>query len=204
MSVSSDQHLKLTSRAFSSLQEIRELSPIKYQENVAFMESTGTLQVKYRELHQAGIGAVVIHAPLVSKEKDALWLPKAIGYHDPLLSRGLFFFYLGKAFCLRGGEEKRNLKPSQATQLLEPDCYDNVENGQSGVNAREKNKIVPVYANHSACPRCLAYLLYTYFSKFHLTHRIRMSSTCTLSNHLTQTDHDMNVVIGLCACIVPG
>ena len=136
----------------------------------AFKELSGALQVRYRDLRQAGIGAVVKHAPLVTAdEEEALWVSKSIGDHDPIALQRAVFFYVGKAFCLRGGEEQRNSKLSQLIRSSKPDCYTYVENGsknKSGVNPREKNKIVPVYANPSARPRCLVYLLDKYFSKF--------------------------------------
>ena len=76
---------------------------------------------------------------------------------------------MGKAFCLRGGQEQRNLKRSQLVRSVDPDCYTYCEFGSknhSGENPRDSNKIVPIYANPSAHPRCLVYLLDLYFSKF--------------------------------------
>ena len=72
-------------------------------------------------------------------------------------------------FCLRGGQEQRDLKVSQFVRSSNPDCYTYVENDSktwSGVNAKEANKVVPVYASPDARPRCLVYLLDLYFSKF--------------------------------------
>lgn len=137
-----------------------------------FKELSGALQVRYRELREAGVGAVVKHAAVVSsEEEDALWVSKVIGDHAPLALQRAVFFYVGKTFCLRGGEEQRRLKPSQFIRSSNPDCYTYVENGsknKSGLNLKEKNKVVPVYGNASARPRCLVYLLDKYFSKFPL------------------------------------
>ena len=82
--------------------------------------------------------------------------------------KGEVFFYVGKAFCLRGGQEQRDFKISQFVRSTDPDCYTYVENGsknQSGVNTKETNKVVPVYVSPSTRPRCLVYLLDLYLSK---------------------------------------
>ena len=39
------------------------------------------------------------------------------------------FFYVGKVFCLRGGQEQRDLKLSQVVRSSNPDRYTYVENG---------------------------------------------------------------------------
>ena len=135
-----------------------------------FKELNGAIEVRSRELREAGVGAMVKHAAVISEQEEhALWESKVIGDHNPLALQRAVFFYVGKAFCLRGGKEQRDLKPSQFLRSSSPDCYTYVENGsknKSGINTKEKNKIVPVYANYSARPRCLVYLLDKYFSKF--------------------------------------
>ena len=78
------------------------------------------------------------------------------------------FFYVGKAFCLRGGEEQRALKKSQLVCSYDPDCYTYVESrskNKSGSNQKAANKIVPVYASPESGPQCIVYLLYIYLSK---------------------------------------
>jgi len=136
----------------------------------AFRDLTGALQVRYRELRMDGVGAVVKHAPIVtSEEEDMLWESKVIGVHTPLALVRAVFFYVGKAFCLQGGEEQRQLKRSHFKRSYDADCYTYVENGfkyHSGVNFREDNKIVPVYSCLEAQRRCLVYLLDSYFEKF--------------------------------------
>ena len=109
------------------------------------------------------------HTAVISEE-HVLWESMVIGDHNPLaLQRAVFF--MSEVFHLRGGEEQCNLKPSQFLHSSSPDCYTKMENGPKnkyGVNTKEKNKIVPVYANPSAHPHCLVYLLDKYFSKFPL------------------------------------
>ena len=114
----------------------------------AFRELTGAVQVHYKELRTDGVGAVVKHAPIVTSEEESmLWDSKVLGVHTPLALVRAVFFYVGKAFCIRGGQEQRQLKRSQFKRSYDPDCYTYVENGSknhSGVNFRENNKIVPV------------------------------------------------------------
>ena len=46
-----------------------------------------------------------------------------IGVHTPNSLFRAVFYYNGKVFCLRGGNEHRFLKPSQFTRLTNPDRY---------------------------------------------------------------------------------
>ena len=63
-----------------------------------FRELTGALQVRFRQLRGEGVGAQVIHAPVViPEEKDMLWGSKVIGDHTPLALQRAVFFYVGKA-----------------------------------------------------------------------------------------------------------
>ena len=135
-----------------------------------FRDLTGAIQVRYRELRTEGVGAMVKHAAVVTPEEETqLWNSKVLGVHSPLALIRAVFFYVGKTFCIRGGEEQRRLKRSQFRRSYEPDCYTYVENGsknRTGVNVRDDNKVVPVFACPEAQPRCLAFLLDTYFDKF--------------------------------------
>ena len=80
--------------------------------------------MRYRELCQKGIGAVVHHAPVVEEsEEEALWDNGILGDSDAVGSTMRGVFYVGKAFCLRGGEEQRALKKSQLVRSYDPDCY---------------------------------------------------------------------------------
>ena len=131
-----------------------------------FRDLTSAIQVRYRELRTEGVGAIVKH--LVTPE-EVLWNSKVLGVHSPLALVRAVFFYVGKTFCIRGGEEQRRLKRSQFRRSYEPDCYTYVENGSknhSGVNVHDENKVVPVFACPEAKPRCLVFLLETYFGKF--------------------------------------
>ena len=71
-----------------------------------FRELTGALQVRFRQLRGEGVGAQVIHAPVVTM----LWGSKVIGDHTLLALQRAVFFYVGKAFCLRGGRRATEIK----------------------------------------------------------------------------------------------
>ena len=141
-----------------------------------FQDLTGALQVRYRELRESGVGAQVHHAAVVTSEEEAiLWESKVIGDDSPLALQRTVFFYVGKAFCLRGGQEQRQLRKSQFVRSFDPDCYTYVEHGSkniSGVNTKQVNKVLPVYASPDARPRCLVYLLVKYFEKFPTDSRV--------------------------------
>ncbi len=113
-----------------SKERVRTCPNFMNRKDPSFRELTGAIQVRYRELREKGIGAVVKHASIVSAdEEDALWSTNVIGDHDPLALQRAVFFDVGKTFCLRGGAEQRNLKLSQLVRSYDPDCYTYVENG---------------------------------------------------------------------------
>ena len=106
---------------------------------------------------------------VLPEEEEKFWSTNVFGVHSPVALQRAVFYYVGKVCCLRGGEEQRGLKPSQFQRTSNPDCYTYIENGSknySGVNPKVGNKTVPVYACPEKRPRCLVYLLDTYFSKF--------------------------------------
>jgi len=78
-----------------------------------FAELRGTCESVSRDLRQAGVGAKVNHAPVIDQEEDKLWDSRAIGIYSPKALVRCVFYYVGKAFYLRGGQEPRGLKPSQ-------------------------------------------------------------------------------------------
>ena len=90
-------------------------------------------------------GKYIGDATLVtSDEETTLWKLKVIiGDHSPVALQRTVFFYVGKAFCLCGGEEQCNLKPSQFIRSWDLDCYTCIESGsknRSGINTKENNK----------------------------------------------------------------
>ena len=64
-----------------------------------------------------------------AEEENVLWESRVIGDHNPLKIERAVFFYVGKAFCLRGGQEQRNLKPLQFVRSFTPECCTYVDSG---------------------------------------------------------------------------
>ena len=74
----------------------------------------GALKNVLQKLRVDGVGAVVKHAAVVTpKEEDLLWTSGVIGTNSPLTLQRAIFYYVGKVFCLCGGEKQRSLKVSQ-------------------------------------------------------------------------------------------
>ena len=129
--------------------------------NVGFSELHATCNKLAVELRLAGIGAKVNLAAIVTP-KDQLWDSGAIGIFNPkVLLR--YVFYVGKCFCLRGGQEMRELKPSQFVRGYNPDSYTYVENGSKNHkgtfgSSKDSNKVVTILATND-WPKCVVYLL---------------------------------------------
>lgn len=125
----------------------------------------------YRELHKQGIGATVRHTAVFSvEEENKLWEAGVLAITSPKALQRAVFFYVGKFFCIRGGDEQRKLGPSQFKRLENPDCYVYTEHGsknRSGGLAQLKvdNKSVPCYSVPDKVPKCLVFLLDFYLAK---------------------------------------
>ena len=61
--------------------------------------------------------------PFSKDEEIQLWTLGVMGIDTPLALFRAVFFYNGKLFCLRGGEEHRNLKLSQLKRTGEGYIY---------------------------------------------------------------------------------
>ena len=60
----------------------------------------------YRELHSKGIGAEVKRTPVLTiADEDKLWTTGVLSLDTPEGLIHAVFFYNGKNFCLKGGEE---------------------------------------------------------------------------------------------------
>ena len=46
-----------------------------------------------------------------------------MGLHTPAALKNAVFYIVGKAFCLHGGQEHRDLKLSQFSRYQDPDYY---------------------------------------------------------------------------------
>ena len=78
------------------------------------------------------------------------------------------FFVVGKMFCLRGGQEHRNLQLSQFKRTEDKYVYyENVSKNRNGSfkQLRVKSKVVPLYACPEAGERCPVHILDKYIAK---------------------------------------
>ena len=130
------------------------------KESTSFVSFQVTLDNLFKILRSDGVGAHSGQTEgISSEEENTLWLSGVMNSVSP---KGLLrckFFYVGKSFCLRGGEEHRCLTLSQFTRLHKPDRYvyseKSSKNRQGGLyQAKMDHKTVTVY------------LLDLYISKF--------------------------------------
>ena len=139
--------------------------------DVRFKKLQGTMDTHFRKLRQAGVGAAVKHSGTISPhEEDLFWELGILGTSTPLALLRSVFYYNGKVFCLRGGDEHRQLKLSQLKRVSKGYIYtENVSKNRSGGVAQMKveNKVVPSYrsANAESKERCHVYLLDLYMKK---------------------------------------
>ncbi len=128
----------------------------------------------YRKLRSDGIGADVQHTQVFTPvEEQSLWDSGVLGVTTPKRLQRAVFFYIGKRFCIRGGEEQRYLGPSQFVRSTAPNCYTYVEHGsknRSGglAQLQIENKRVPCYAVPEMNQICLVFLLDKYLEKLPL------------------------------------
>ena len=93
------------------------------RKNTQFQGLHGTLDNVFRKLHENGIGAKVKHAEVITKdEENQLWDSGVIGIDSPRSLQNAVSYYNGKNFCLRGGEECRQLKISQIQCVHNPNA----------------------------------------------------------------------------------
>ena len=129
----------------------------------------------FKKLHAKGIGTELKATPVISiNEEEKLWEKKILDLDSPMGLLRAVFFYNGKHFCLRGGQEQRQLKLSQfvrETTMVDGKrlgCYTYTEfgskNHQGGFNSLNvKNKVVKQYENISNPQRCHVKMLDKYF-----------------------------------------
>ena len=73
-----------------------------------FRELSGCIESVYVDLRKQGIGTEVKHTPIITLyEENQLWEKGIFGTSTPLSLQRAIFFYVGKIFCIRGGEEQR-------------------------------------------------------------------------------------------------
>ena len=141
------------------------------KKNPEFVDFHRSLDNLFRKLREEGVGAESKQtATITTEEENMLWDK---GILNTVTPKGLFravFYYNGKNFVLRGGQEHRELQLSQIVRLTKPNRYEYTENAsknRSGglAQLRVVHKKVPIYANPTAGERCHVYLLDKYLSK---------------------------------------
>jgi hypothetical protein len=132
----------------------------------------------YRKLHASGVGASTQETSVVSQDdEDKLWENGVINLTTPQGLLNAVFFYNGKNFCLRGGQEHKDLKFSQFQRKVVDIgdgqlkvAYEYTEHGSKNRSGgikqiRMKNKCVTQYEDAGAGDRCHVTILDRYFLK---------------------------------------
>ena len=139
--------------------------------NTVYRELHRCCDLVYRQLHSSGVGTVIHHTETFnSEEEDKMWSTGVFSIDDPQSLQRAIFFYVGKHFCIRGGEEQRKLKQSQFIRCSNPEKYIYYEHGSKNRSGglqqlHLQNKSVPCLAIPENRPRCLVYLLDLYLSR---------------------------------------
>ena len=122
-----------------------------------FRELHLTMDSLYRKLRSEGVGAEKHSAePFTIDDENKLWSLGVMGTNSPISLLRAVFYYNGKNFCLRGGEEHRNLKLSQFRRTEKGYIYtkNSSKNRQGGISQRKlKNKCVEIVENKEAGDR---------------------------------------------------
>ena len=124
------------------------------KQQTCFRDLRGTCDTVYRNLRCQGIGAEVRHAPIITPaEEEKLWLTAVLNINNPRSLQRAVFYYIGKCFCIRGGQEQRNLGPSNfkwsSKPGCDPHCVTYIEHGsknRSGASGEQGSNV-------SLCPR---------------------------------------------------
>ena len=105
------------------------------KENPVFSTFRITVDNLFKVLRSSGVGATSSHTEGISnEEEETLWNSGVFNTNTPLGLLRAVFYYNGKCFCLRGGQEHRELGISQLTRHQKPDRY--VYNENSSKNRK--------------------------------------------------------------------
>ncbi len=136
-----------------------------------------TLDSVCSKLHATGVGAVKKSAEVISfDDEEMLWQKGILGFDNPSALFNTVFFYVGLHFCLRGGQEHRDLSinqlqrcPEDISIYNENSYYEYSEfisknNQHRFKDIHAKNKVVKTYANTNS-PKCIVKILDTYLGR---------------------------------------
>lgn len=157
------------------MRKLRPLDTINLFKDVHYKPLKNVCDSIFKQLHQRGVGTETKETPVLSKDEDELW-KKVLDLDSPKGLLRAVFFCNGKNFCLRGGQEQRNLKISQLKRETivvdgkEVHSYVYKEFGSknrqgnfSSLNLQ--NKIVRQHQNTTNPERCHVQILDKYLSK---------------------------------------
>ena len=136
-----------------------------------FVRFRNTLDNLFKVLRTTGIGSSSSHTEDISKDDERqLWSCGVLNIDSPKGLLRAVFFYCGKCFCLRGGQEHRELSLSQLERLEHPDRYiyreNSSKNKQGGIRQiHVEHKVVTIVANSAVMEKCPVFLLDRYISK---------------------------------------
>uniref|UniRef100_A0A1X7T9L7 Uncharacterized protein n=1 Tax=Amphimedon queenslandica TaxID=400682 RepID=A0A1X7T9L7_AMPQE len=138
------------------------------KDDPAFHTFIVTLDNLFKNLRSDGIGTESSLTESISKEEeDQLWKSGVLNVTSPLGLLRAVFYYNGKCFCLRGGEEHRQLKISQFQRLQNPNRYVYSENSSKNrpgglLQTYLSHKVVPIVENPAVGERCHVSILDKY------------------------------------------
>lgn len=82
--------------------------------NIFACDNPAFKDLLYKQVRSDGVGSEKHSAqPFTKEDENKLWEQGDMGTRSPASLLHAVFFYNGKNFCLRGGEEHRSLKLSQ-------------------------------------------------------------------------------------------
>ena len=145
--------------------------------DVRFKDLHLTMDSVCSQLHSKSIGAVRKSASVITyADEDLFWERGVLGLDNPRSLLYTTFFYVGLHFCLRGGQEQRDLSIHQFTRTP-PDIsiygehtyyeyteYVSKNNQHRFKNIHSSNKVVKAYANVESC-KCVVKILDLYLKK---------------------------------------
>ncbi len=125
----------------------------------------------FKQLKSNGVGSDSQHTENISSEEEnQLWMSGTLNVTTPKGLLRAVFFICGKCFCLRGGEEHRNLSVYHFKRLSKPDRYCYTEhsskNRPGGIEELQSDhKAVTIFANPAVGDRCPVLILDKYIAK---------------------------------------
>ena len=142
------------------------------KQQTCFRDICGTCDTVYRDLRSQG--AEVRHAPIITPHEDKSWVAEVFNINNPKALQRAVFYYIGKVFCIRGGQKQRTLELSNFKWSAKPGCDPHsvmyIEHGSKNRpgglrDMRVENKEITCHPCPEEIPKCLVFLLNKYLAK---------------------------------------